>query len=187
MFKFLRLFTTHPQTEQRDRSVPWIHKSMPSHTAHRTRRVLCSQKSTVRKSTKVARALQRLWCAHLTQLFYADCRGHDLHNLRKTARSSSTVTAWQLAQQSTETPKLLKGHRRRTAGGQMGGSPKAPQQHLAGETSLLGESRSPTAVARAPETSREMATNGWDYVETSILDVGPGQSPVSTKVPSTLE
>ena len=49
-----------------------------------------------------------------------------------------------------------------TVGGQMGGSPKAPQQHLAGETSLLGVTRSPTAVARASVTSREMATIGWE-------------------------
>ena len=34
-------------------------------------------------------------------------------------------------------PKLLKGQRRQTMEGQMGGSPKALQQHLAGETSLL--------------------------------------------------
>ena len=32
--------------------------------------------------------------------------------------------------------------------GQMGGSPKALKQHLAGETSLLGDYRSPTEVAR---------------------------------------
>ena len=31
----------------------------------------------------------------------------------------------------------------------MGGSPKALRQHLAGETSLLRDHRSPTAVARA--------------------------------------
>ena len=55
----------------------------------------------------------------------------------------------QFTQQSTETPKLLKGHRRRTAGEQMGGSPKAPQQHLAGETSLLVLTQSPTNVAWA--------------------------------------
>ena len=42
----------------------------------------------------------------------------------------------------------------------MGGSLKAPQQHLAGETSLLGVTRSPTAVAWAPVTSRKMATIG---------------------------
>ena len=34
-------------------------------------------------------------------------------------------------------PQLLKGQRRRIMEGQMGGSPKALQQHLAGETSLL--------------------------------------------------
>ena len=40
----------------------------------------------------------------------------------------------------------------------MGGSPKALQQHLAGETSLLGDYRSPTAVARVPsDIMRETA------------------------------
>ena len=72
--------------------------------------------------------------------------------------AASVTQLCQLAQQSTETPKLLKGHRKRTAGGQMGSSPKDPQQHLARETSLLGATGSPTAVARAPVTSREMAT-----------------------------
>ena len=50
-------------------------------------------------------------------------------------------------------PKLLKGQRRQTMEGQMGGSPKALHQHLAGETSLLGDYWSPTAVARVPVTS----------------------------------
>ena len=36
--------------------------------------------------------------------------------------------------------------------GQMGGSPKALRQHLVGETSLLGDYRSPTEVARAIRT-----------------------------------
>ena len=40
---------------------------------------------------------------------------------------------------------------------QMGGSPKTSAQYLAGETSLLGTTRSPTAVARAPTTSGEIA------------------------------
>ena len=35
-------------------------------------------------------------------------------------------------------PKLLKGHRRRTAGGKWVAAQKPPQQHLAGETTLLG-------------------------------------------------
>ena len=37
----------------------------------------------------------------------------------------------------------------------MGGSPKALRQHLAGETSLLGDYRSPTVVARASHKNRE--------------------------------
>ena len=63
-----------------------------------------------------------------------------------TLQVSTLVTT---CSQSTETPKLLKGHRRRTVEGQMGGSPKAPQQHLAGETSLLGVIRSPTTFVWA--------------------------------------
>ena len=38
----------------------------------------------------------------------------------------------------------------------MGGSPKALRQHLAGESSLLGDYRSPTAVARASHNNREI-------------------------------
>ena len=43
-----------------------------------------------------------------TQMFYADWRGHDLDNLRKTARSPTTVTACQLTQQSVETQSCSK-------------------------------------------------------------------------------
>ena len=45
---------------------------------------------------------------------------------------------------------------------------KPPQQHLAGETSLLGATRSPTAVARAPVTSREIA----NLLGTSVKPAG---------------
>ena len=82
-----------------------------------------------------------------TQMVHADCRGHDLHDLRETARSPTTVTPCQLPQQSIET-------QRRTMEGRWVAAQKPPQQHLAGETSLLGTSRSPTAVVRAPVTSR---------------------------------
>ena len=51
-------------------------------------------------------------------------------------------------------PKLLKGQRRRTMEGRWVAAQKPPQQHLAGETSLLGTTRSSIAVARAPTTSR---------------------------------
>ena len=109
-------------------------------------------------------------------------------------RHSRSVTQLCLfAQQSTETPKLLKGHRRRTAGGGGGGgrwvaAQKPPQQHLAGETSLLGATRSPTAVARAPVTSREMATVSWKHQwnQHSRYRGGPrsslNQGPVHAKV-----
>ena len=84
----------------------------------------------------------------------------------ETARTPSTVTACQLAQQSTEEPKLLKGHRRRTVGGgRWVAAQKPPQQHLAGETSLLGATRSPTAVARAPMTSKR---DGHNQLETLV-------------------
>ena len=87
---------------------------------------------------RVARILQGPWCAHLRHESRRE--GDDLHHKprivlcisRNTAFSRVSVTRCsdtqlcQLAQQSTETPKLLKEHRRRTAGGQMGGSPKAP-------------------------------------------------------------
>ena len=54
---------------------------------------------------------------------------------------------------SLRDPMLLKGHRRRTARGRWVAAQKPSQQHLVGETSLLGDYRSPTAVARAPVTS----------------------------------
>ena len=52
---------------------------------------------------------------------------------------------------------------------------KPLHQHLARETSLLGVTRSPTSVARAPVTSREMATIGWGFGETSTLGIRRGQ------------
>ena len=67
------------------------------------------------------------------------------------------------AQESTETPKLSRDIEDGLRGGRWVAAQKAPQQHLAGETSLLGAIWSPTAVARAPVTSREMATNGWKH------------------------
>ena len=72
------------------------------HTRRIAHDVSCARRNPKCANFQVARTLQGLWCAHLTQLFYTDCRGHDLHSLRKTARSPSTVTACQLAQQSTE-------------------------------------------------------------------------------------
>ena len=45
-------------------------------------------------------------------------------------------------------PKAAQGMSMADCGKQMGGSPKASQQHLAGETSLLEVTRSPTAVAQ---------------------------------------
>ena len=47
-------------------------------------------------------------------------------------------------------PKAAQGVSMADYGKQMGGRPKASQQHLAGETSLLEVTRSPTAVARVP-------------------------------------
>ena len=66
----------------------------------------------------------------------------------------------QLAKQSTETPKLLKGHRKRTVGGIWVAARKPPQQHL--------------ACWRQPEVHI-----GQESGETSSLDIGPGQGPVS--------
>ena len=67
--------------------------------------------------------------AHFTQLFYADCRGHD--------PKSPTTVRMSLAY-SRRDPMLLNGHRRRIKG-QMGGSPKALTTACGREeTSLLG-------------------------------------------------
>ena len=62
-------------------------------------------------------------------------------------------------------PKLLKGHRRRTVGTD-GWQPKSPRnQHLAGETSLLRDFRSPTVVARVLVTSRVNHCSGYRFGE----------------------
>ena len=88
-----------------------------------------------------------------TQMLYADCRGHDLHNLRKTARSPTTVTACQVAQHLIEAQSCSRDNEDGLWKGRWVAAQKPPQQHLAGETSLLGTTRSPTVVARAPTTS----------------------------------
>ena len=61
----------------------------------------------------------------------------------------------------------------------MGGSPKASAQCLAGETSLLGTTRSPTAVARAPTTSGEIAISEIETKKT-FLDLGSHSEEWST-------
>ena len=63
-----------------------------------------------------------------------------LHRPRQLPRCSRTAVCLD--------PKAAQGMSMADCGKQMGGSPKASQQHLAGETSLLEETRSPTAVAR---------------------------------------
>ena len=83
------------------------------------------------------------------------------------------------AQQSIETPKLSRdiedGLRR---GRWVAAHKPQQQQHLAGETSLLA-TRSPTAVARAPMTSRERWPFGWKHQRNqhSRYQVGPRSSP----------
>ena len=73
----------------------------------------------------------------------------------------------------------------------MGGSPKASAtasgrgNQPAGGREEGGETWSPTAVAQVPVTSREMATVGWKFNETSTLDIELAQGPVTTKVQST--
>ena len=51
----------------------------------------------------------------------------------------------------------------------MGGSPKALRQHLAGKTSLLGDYRSPTAVARASHNNREIDISAVNFGETTTI------------------
>ena len=51
---------------------------------------------------------------------------------------------------SPSRPKIAQGTTRQTVEGRWVAAQKPPQQHLAGETSLLGTTRSPTAVVRAP-------------------------------------
>ena len=67
-------------------------------------------------------------------------------------QSPTTVTACH-SHNSLSRPNAAQESTKTNIQGQMGGSPKALAQHLAGETSLLGDYRSPTAVARAPMTT----------------------------------
>ena len=69
----------------------------------------------------------------------------------------------QLVQQSTETPKLLKGHRRRTAGEQMGGSPKAPTSASGRGNQPAGGDPESNHGCPGPVTSREMVTIGRNH------------------------
>ena len=91
-----------------------------------------------------------LVCAPYTGVF-ADCRGHDVQNLKKDCsiahdgyRTSSRTTV-------LRDPKLLKGNEDGLWRGRWVAAQKPSQQHLAGETSLLFKTiRSPTTVARLP-------------------------------------
>ena len=114
----------------------------------------------------------------------ADCRGHDLHDLKKDCSiylegsnivvthrhplmnvKAVCVTKCAYSLNSLSRPKLLKGHRRRTAGGRWVAAQKPSQQHLAGETSLLGATRSPTTVARAPWRNQQLSISSWAKVQ----------------------
>ena len=106
---------------------------------------------------------------------------------RMNVKAASVTQLCLFAQQSTETPKLLKGHRRRTAGGQMGGSPKAltttsgrGNQPAGGDPESNRSCPGPRDIKRDGHSQLETNVNG-----TSTLDVKPGQDPVSTKVQST--
>ena len=58
---------------------------------------------------------------------------------------------------SLRDPKLLKGHRRRTAGGRWVAAQKPSQQHLAGETSLMGLPKSNRSCPGPNDIMREIA------------------------------
>ena len=58
-------------------------------------------------------------------------------------------------------------------GGRWVAAQKHPQQHLAGETSLLGATRSPTAVARAPWHQERWPQSARNFGEYGTLDIGP--------------
>ena len=118
-------------------NIRWIHKSMFLHTAHRTRRVLCSQKLKNNQSSDDFAKIPV-------------CAPHTVSCLRGLSRSRCRSLPTATAKQVCLDPKLLWGWMA-DCGKQMGGSPNASQQHLAEETSLLGVKRSPTAVARAPQ------------------------------------
>ena len=105
------------------------------------------------------------WKFVLRQTQNADCRGHDLHNLGKTARSPSTVTACQLAQQSNETPSCSRDIEDGLWGEQMGGSPKA-------STTASGRGNQP--AGSDPESNRgcpgphDIKRDGHNQLETPV-------------------
>ena len=66
---------------------------------------------------------------------------------RSRFQSPTTVIACH-SRNSLSRPNAAQGSTKTNFQEQMGGSPKFPSQHLAGETSLLGDYQSPTAVAR---------------------------------------
>ena len=131
------------RTDRATRSQRFMHTQVTAvtHGASHTR-VLCLQKSTVRKLTKVARSYKdpgvrtcatkagkkvmtfitnrELCCAFRETQAYS----------RVSVTRCSDTQLCQLARQSTETPKLLKGHRRRTAGEAGGWQPKSPHNSI---------------------------------------------------------
>ena len=147
------------RTDRATRSQRFMHTQVTAvaHGASHTC-VLCFQKSTVRKLTKVffkdpgvrtcATKAGKKVMTFITNR-ESCCAFRETQTFsRVSVTRCSDIQLCQLAQVSTETPKLLKGHRRRTAGGQMGGSPKAL-------TSASGRGNKPaggdpTMVARGP-------------------------------------
>ena len=111
---------------------------------HCTRRVLCPQNLCIHQGSE-------------------DLAKKLLHNcFRGLTRSRCSIALDSYRVELTAVcsdPKAAQGFSMADCGKQMGGSPKASQQHLAGETSLLEVTRSPTAVARVlcgPSTLSEI-------------------------------
>ena len=140
-------------------------------------RVLCLQKSTVRKLTKVARSYKDpgvRTCAtkagKKVMTFITNrescCAFRETQAFsRVSVTRCSDTQLCQLAQQSTETPKLLKGRRRRTAGEADGWQPKSP-------TTASGRGNQP--AGGNPESNRgcpgpcDIKNNGHHRLGTSV-------------------
>ena len=152
-------------------------------------RVLCLQKCTVRKLTKVARSCKDHWCAYLR---LSKKRGDDLHTQPRIVLSISRNTGILNAavthtcvnsHNSLPRPQAAQGTSKTDFQGRWVAEQKPSHSIWQERNQPAGDYRGPTVVARAP--SDIMRRNSWD-IKTSTHDVKPGQGSVSTKVPSTL-
>ena len=104
---------------------------------------------------------------------------------REFSHVASVTQLCQLAQQFTETPKLLKGHRNGLWGTDRW-QPKSPTTASGRRNQPAGSNPKSNHSCSGPRHFKRDGYRGKEFGETSSLDIGPGQGPVSTKTQSTL-